>query len=428
MIPVSRGHIREFLSLSSVQLANSLLPLITIPYVVRVIGAEKYGIISFAAAICAYLFLVVDFGFDLTATRAVARNRADRSALASIFWSTIVAKALLAVVAFAIAALLLGISAAIQAEAAVFTWTFVAVFGNILFPIWFFQGIGKFGIYAGLNFLVRAVATALVFLIVRAGEDYVLVPMSYSAGSIIAGMMGFIFAIREVGHGGGTLDRNSIVSVLRAGWSIFVSRGVISLYTTSTTVMLGSLTTAASVGWFTGASKIVYAIQALVLVPLSQLAFPELAIRLKEGGDDGVRALARASRYFLAAALPLSAVLAIFAKPIVAILLGPGFEPSESVLLILAPLPTLLAMSNLHGIQGCLNMNQERTFLAVTAGAGMLSITLNAIMIPLGGERAAAAVWVLTEFLVVAALVSALACQGVVPLAWMLRPFRRNAS
>ncbi|MCX7761644.1 MAG: oligosaccharide flippase family protein, partial [Candidatus Kryptonium sp.] len=87
--------IKNFLSLSSVQFANYILPFIAIPYIVRIVGPEKYGLISFAQAFVLYFSLFVNYGFNLSATREISANRENTKIVSEVFSVTLTAKFLL---------------------------------------------------------------------------------------------------------------------------------------------------------------------------------------------------------------------------------------------------------------------------------------------------------------------------------------------
>ncbi len=155
-----------------IQGVNYLLPIITIPYLVRVLGTEIFGFVAFAGSLMAYFQIVVDYGFNLSATRAVSLHRADVKWLSQYFYSVLFVKLCLAIACLAVfIPLLLGIPR-FHSEAPFYFWFFPASVGSILFPIWFFQGMEAMGYITLFNLLSRLATTVLYFLLIKSSRDY----------------------------------------------------------------------------------------------------------------------------------------------------------------------------------------------------------------------------------------------------------------
>ena len=87
-----RKLVSNFSYLSLIEIINLLLPLVSYPYLIRVVGADKYGIVVFAQAIISYLIIIINFGFNVSATRRVSENRNDNHKLNIIYSSVIYQK------------------------------------------------------------------------------------------------------------------------------------------------------------------------------------------------------------------------------------------------------------------------------------------------------------------------------------------------
>ena len=136
-----RTLIENFFSLYFLQLASYVLPLITLPYLVRVLGPEKFGLIAFAQAFIQYFMLLTDFGFNLSATREISIHREDKNKISRIFVSVFIVKLLLLLIAAIIIAIIVNSFDKFSSDKIVFYLTSLSIIGWVMFPQWFFQGI-----------------------------------------------------------------------------------------------------------------------------------------------------------------------------------------------------------------------------------------------------------------------------------------------
>src|SRR5690554_3117541 len=138
------------------QIAGYVFPLITIPYLARVIGVDGFGKIAFAAAVMVWFQTVSDWGFNYTATRDVARNRDDKEKVSEIFSNVLWARCLLMIVSFLLLLLAIFIVPIFRDNYAIILVTFLLVPGHIMFPDWFFQAMERMKYITILNQIGRA--------------------------------------------------------------------------------------------------------------------------------------------------------------------------------------------------------------------------------------------------------------------------------
>ena len=187
--------VENFAYLSLLQVAGYVFPLITMPYLARVIGVEGFGRIAFASAIMVWIQTVADWGFNYTATRDVAKNREDKDKVSDIFSRVFWARCLLMLFSFVLLALLVMLIPKFRENAAVIFVTFLMIPGHIMFPDWFFQAMERMKYITILNLLSKLLFTTLVFVFVKDKEDYILQPLFVSLGFVFAGMVAMYYIL-----------------------------------------------------------------------------------------------------------------------------------------------------------------------------------------------------------------------------------------
>ncbi len=390
-------------SLSALQVANAILPLIAVPYIVRVIGPRDYGTIAFAQAFVTYFVLLVNYGFDLSASREIARIREDRSKLADVFWSVVWTKAVLFLVSLVAFGILLLTVKRVQQDWQIMAVTFLILIGYVAFPTWLFQGLEKLELTAIFYFIIKVIFTAGIFAFVRKQGDFLLVPLLASLGQIVAGALAFAYARLKLVKGMRLPNFNSMLREVKSGSAIFLATIFVSFYTSSNVVILGFFASQSQVGYFAGATKIVMALQALMLTPIAQATYPHIGKLMAEDRKRGGEYLKKIAFIVVLITLPASIMLLVFAPLIVKVILGSAFLPSIRVLEIVSPFPLMVGLTTVFGYQGVLNLNLDKKFFSVIAVAVVLNLVMNLVLAQRLQQVGTAIAWLVTEVFIAVA-------------------------
>lgn len=408
--------LKNVFSLSGVQLANYAFPLITVPYVVRVIGPEKYGVINFAQAFIGYFSLVINYGFDLTATREVAKHRDDLAELSKIFWNVIWVKILLFFLSTGFFVGVMSLSQKLQLDPRLYVLTYLVNIGFIFFPTWFFQGIEELSKTAMFDFITRIIFTGLIFLLIRRASDYYFFPVCISVGQIAVGIAAFWYALRTKHLTFIPPRMKEAFNFAKDGFLVFVSMVVVNFYTLSNTVVLGFLATDLEVGMFSSAYRVISIILVLSIVPVTQTLYPHVGGLFAENNskeDKSIRLLEIA--LLLGGVSFLVSLGTLFLGPLaVKIIFGGKFSQAVPVLRTMSFIPFIIGLSNVFGVQGMLNLKLDKVFLAITSLGAVVCIVLNLIFVPIFREEGTAFAWVITEILITIATYLALWKNGYV--------------
>ncbi len=330
------------MSLWALQAANYLLPLIAIPYLVRTLGADKFGAVMFAQAFIQYFILFTDFGFNLSAPREIAVHRDSPETIRRIFNGVLINKMALSVVALLVLIGLVHGVPRFSEDPWLYYLTFGMVIGNGLFPQWFFQGMERMRFITVLNILAKTVFTLSIFLLVHQPGDYLLVPILNATGYLVAAMVGIYLAVQRFGVRLAFPGLNWLRRLLTDSAQFFLSRLSVSLYTTSNAFVLGLFAGNTVVGYYTAAEKLYIALQA-AYQPLVNALYPYVA-RYRN------IPLYKKIFYFAIAANVLICIgLWIAAPRVITLLFGEHMAPSVTVFRMLVMVALVVVPSILIG-------------------------------------------------------------------------------
>jgi len=410
---LDRALARNIASLYGVQFANYLLPLVTIPYLTRVLGPLTWGLVAFAQAFGAYVSIGIEYGFHLSATRAAAKNRDSIGELANLVAGVMGAKMVLTAGAVIIA-LCLGAWIPLFHAHPAFLWA--AVFWAVaqsFSMLWYYQGLERMRLVAVLDVAGKAAATAGIFIVVHHPVDGWKVLALQGGGSLLSVVVAAAMVYREVPIKvpGWRMVRDT----LRMGWSMFLFRGSMSFYGAGNAFILGLFASPEAVGFYAGAEKLARALMGL-LVPIHQSVYPRLS-NLVQHNLTAAKRLGRSTMFlmsFVGAALSLAAFLsAPWAVPLI---LGKGFAASVPVLQVMAALPLLDALGTTFGVLWMVPLGLDRQFNRAVMAGGVLNLVLAVIFAPRFAQLGMAAAVVATEVFIVLALYIVLHRRGLNPL------------
>lgn len=399
--------VQNVLSLFGLQVVNYLLPLALVPYLARVLGAAGLGRVAFTQGFAAYLMLLVEYGFEYSGTREVARHRNEPERVNAIVAGTVGAKVLMSLGVIGASVLLQRLIPMFRSHPALL-WAglfFAVARGHSM--VWYFQGVERMKLVAILDGIAKVSAAAAIFMVVRTPSDDWKVVALQGAGAAVAMVLSFVLALREVSFS--IPGWGAVFGALRTGWTMFVFRGSVSLYTAGNAFILGLFVPATYVGYYSGAERIIRAGVGLMM-PVTRAVYPRISSLVGEKYGEA-RRIMRISLFVMVAGGTLLGVgAAIFAPWIVRTFLGRGYAPAADVLRVLAVLPVLVGISNVLGVQWMLPLGMDRTFNRIIIGAGLLNLLLAAILAPAFQQMGMATAVVCAEM--VATLGMALALRG----------------
>jgi polysaccharide transporter, PST family len=397
--PTKKKLLSNFFSLAIIQGANYLIPLLILPYIVRIIGPEKFGLLTFAQTFVYYFTMVINYSFDYTATREISIHRDDKSRLSFIFSSVFYSKLILFGISTLTFLIIISIVEQFSKDSIVYVVSYLINIGFIFFPSWFFQGIEKLSKTALFNFFIKVIFALIVILSIKQEEDFLMYALSGSVAQILVGAAAFMYVMRHYGINLIRIPYSEIVDTFRGGLSIFFSNIAVSLYTTTNLIILGFYASETNYGYFSAALKIALVTQTLVVLPLGLTLFPHIAKTMQQSVPEGIKTLRKFLKWISLFTFLLAASIFLFAEELIILLFGNGFTPAVSYLKILAFMPFVSGLNNLVSVQGLLNLKKDKVYLAITMIIFVFSLILNLILVPVYEATGTALILISSESL-----------------------------
>lgn len=359
-----------------------LFPLITFPYVCRVIEADGIGQINFFQSIISYISLFTCLGIPMYAIREIARDRSDVVQMNRTAMEILLLHSMLTLVGYAIVAILCLTVPQIQVNIPLFLILSLTIFFTAIGCEWFYQGIEDFKYITIRGLIIKTVSVVLLFIFVKSKTD-LLYYGCYTVFGVLGGNIFNFFRLRKYIH-----RENIIFSELhikrhiKPVLKVFSFSVVTSIYLQLNTVLLGFLKNALAVGYFAAATKVMQMLLTMSAC-LGSVMMPRASHLIAENKEDEFNRLIQKSYDFtLAVALPMTIGLIFCAPSLIMALCGVKFEHSILPSQIIAPIILMVAISNVFGIQ-VLFPKGKTNIVTLCCGIGAVAdLILNLCLIP----------------------------------------------
>lgn len=354
--------------LSLLQIAGYIFPLITIPYLAKVIGVEGFGKIAFASSVIIWFQTISDWGFNYTATRDVAKNRSDIERVSDIFSSVFLARCLLMIVSFIILVFLIILIPKFREDSNVIFATFLMIPGYIMFPEWFFQAMERMKYITILNILSKALFTVAVFIFVKGKSDYILQPLFVSCGSILSGILAFYYIRRIWGIRLKIVPTKKIFNTIRMSFDVFLNNLLPNLYNSFSTMLLGFVGGPSSNGLYDAGCKFVNIAQQFMQV-VSRTFFPFLSRKIEK------HHIYVLINIFLAAVGSL--LLFLLSPLLIKIFFTSEFYPSITIMKVMSISLFFLMLGDVYGTNYLIIKGKERQLRNISLICSLIGFAIS---------------------------------------------------
>jgi polysaccharide transporter, PST family len=370
---------RNALALYGIQAAQYILPWFTYPYLTRVLHPANWGRLLIAQAFIQLFVVVTEYGFNFTATQAVAIHRDDVFRLSKILSAVTVAKTLLMCLsAVAMLAITLLVPS-LRAELPLYCITFLLVVGNVLFPVWLFQGLEQMQFITFRELLARLIGLMPTFLLVRQESDILWAAGVQSGSAAFAGLIGLFSMPRITKARFVRVTPAEVLDTFKDGWHVFLSTAAITIYTRGNTFILGLMAAPVAAGYYGSALRLVESGKGLVS-PLSTAIFPHVTRMAHEDPPAAFAFLRRHAGRLMLPFVGISLMLLAGAPLLIRILNGPAYRPAVPLLMIMSPIPAIVAAGTVYATYYMLSLGYKRQWSNLIIQAGVVNFM---VLIPL---------------------------------------------
>lgn len=383
-IKLKNKQIKNIGYLYIVQVINQIFPILTIPLLVKNLGVIDYAKLQFALSISGYIYLVADYGFALSGPKELVCASNDNERINSLYYTIQCIRCFLVVISYLFLMIFFKLTNIFETYEIISLLFFGYTIGNVLFPVWFFQGKEDLQVSSTITVISRVIHFFLLLYIIKSGKGINYTIFTYCLVNIMQCVIAHLIIVIKYKLHLSILRINEIKRLMREGWTLFISQSATSLFSSINVILLGAIATPFDVAVFSTGEKIVRA-AANFLGPISRVVYPSSCRHFANDVKTGFSYIRRLKKIII----PLfgfGSFLLFVLAPFISILLSNSQHVEVTVIIrILSSLPLLIAINNLAGTQTMINLGKEKALKNITLLTGILNIIFALLFVPVLG-------------------------------------------
>ena len=378
--------------------SNFIFPLITFPYVSRVIGAAGTGHVSFVSSYAAYFTLIAQLGIPTYGVRACARVRDNREKLSKTTQEILLISIIMSVISTAAYIISILTVPSLQSDKPLLLITSCTFILTSIGVEWFYKSIEQYDYITMRSILFKIISVVLMFIFVHASDDYII----YGAITVIASVGSNVFNIIRL-HKFVDLrpcKNLEIKKHIRPIMLFFAQSAIISIYTNLDVLMLKFISNYDQVGYYNAALR-VQATMASLVSSLGTVLLPRMSYYVKANlRTKFISLMAKGLNCTMFIAAPLALFMAMMAPECLAIMSGNEYLPASWAMRYLAITTIFVGLTNIIGIQVLTPLQKEKYVVYSVIGGAVTDLVLNLFFIKLWGSAGAALSTLICEIIV----------------------------
>lgn len=376
--------------------SNFLFPLITFPYVSRVLLPEGTGKVAFAVSVITYFSMLATFGVNSYGVRATAQVRDNKLLLSKVTHEILAINFVVMCFVYILFFITLDIVPQLRADPELFTITSSMILFSIIGVEWLYKGLEQYRYITVRTIIFRLVALVATFLFVKDRNDYLIFAAITAFATVGSGLINFInlrkiISLKFIGQ-------YEFKQHLKPMFIFFLTSFAIAIYTTTDSAMLGFMTNDTEVGFYNAAIRI-KAILLSIVTSLGVVLLPRLSYYIQNNMQAEFNAaLNKSINFVFVIALPIVLFFVLFAEPTILVLAGEQYIDAIVPLKIVMLAIFFVGITNILGVQILVPLKKEKALFISVVIAALVDIALNFWLIPKLASVGAAIAVVCAEF------------------------------
>ncbi|WP_283588596.1 flippase [Limosilactobacillus viscerum] len=392
---LSNSVVKNGIWMYMLQFFNMIIPLMTLPYVTRILGTEQYGVFSSAFNIVGYLQVVVEYGFSMSASREVALDKSKEN-LDNIFSEIVIVRGILFLGCIIGLLLFIGFYNMSKLQICSYFLLAISLLGIIFQVDWLFQGLQDMKYIAITNVIARTLSTILIFLFVKNNDGVLLYCLFYASSPIISNIIGLIIIKTKYDIKFVKVHFNNLLREIKKGWYIFTTQFTSRVFGSVGTTFLVFFSTSSTVGIFSAIQKIPNVVLMLWL-PISQIIYPVVSKKINKSMEQGLKFVLNLRKKLLIFFGVIISLMIPLSKTIVLMAFGNEYVSSYYWLIPLLLWSFVSIDNGLLGVQILLGSGHDKQYSRCFLISVIVTIISNGYFIYLWGGFGASLAPLLSE-------------------------------
>lgn len=374
--------------------ANYIFPLLTYPYVSRVLGVDKIGICNFVDSIINYFVLFSMLGVGIVGIREIAKNKNDKECLNKTFNSLFFLNTLSTTIMLVLLIIAINIVPKLnEHKELMYIGAFKLVFNYLLIE-WLYKGLEDFKFITNRTVIIRCLYVISVFIFIHDVNDYKLYYLLMALMVVLNSIVNILYSRKFVKY---SLSNIYIKPYIRPFIILGLYMLLTSMYTSFNVAYLGFVAGETEVGYYTTATKL-YGIILSVFTAFTGVMLPRMSALIAEHNIDEFKNLLKKSVNLLFGfSIPLISFTMIFAKPIILLLSGKGYDGAITPMQIVMPLILIIGYEQILVIQTLMPLKYDKAILINSIVGACIGILLNILLVSKYQSVGSAFVWFISE-------------------------------